>query len=72
MQGLQAFSFCVVAVNDELTVQKKVQGLNLKMAYASNSVWRSGLKATGSFVILLSQDGFESECPETKFRTITS
>ena len=30
------------------------------------------LKATGIFVILLSQDTFESDCPETKFWTINS
>ena len=29
------------------------------------------MKATGILVILLSQDGFESDCPETKFQTIT-
>ena len=27
---------------------------------------------TGIFVILLSQDGFERDCPETEFQTITS
>ena len=32
---------------------------------------KSGLKATSIFAILLSQDGYESECPETKFQTIT-
>ena len=31
----------------------------------------TALKATGIFVILPSQDGFESDCPETKFQTIT-
>ena len=31
----------------------------------------SGLKAIGIFVILRSLDGFESDCPETKFQTIT-
>ena len=30
------------------------------------------MKATGIFVILVSQDGFESDCPETKFQTATS
>ena len=30
------------------------------------------MKATRIFVILLSQDGFESNCPETKFQTILS
>ena len=37
-----------------------------------NCMYRSGLKATDIFVILLSQDGFESDCPETKFQAITS
>ena len=32
----------------------------------------SVLTVTGVPVILLSQDGFESECLETKFQTITS
>ena len=32
----------------------------------------SGLKATGIFVILLSQTGFESDSPEQKLKTITS
>ena len=31
-----------------------------------------GLKAIGIFVILLSRVGFESDCPETKVRTIIS
>ena len=35
-------------------------------------VLSSGFKATIIFVILLSQDGFESDCPETKFQIITS
>ena len=29
------------------------------------------LKATGIFVKLLSQDGFENDCPEIEFQTIT-
>ena len=29
------------------------------------------MKATGIFVILLSQDGWESDCPKTKFQTIS-
>ena len=37
-----------------------------------NCVQSSGLKATGIFVILLSQNGFQSNCPEIKFETITS
>ena len=47
-------------------------GVKLKIAYAPNFVQSSGLKATGIFVILLNQDGFESNYPETKFQTITS
>ena len=31
-----------------------------------NSVWSSGLKTTGIFIMLLRQDGFESNCPEKK------
>ena len=30
-----------------------------------NCVESSGLKATGIFVVSLSQDGFESDCSET-------
>ena len=30
------------------------------------------MKATGTFVILLSQDGFENDCSEIKFQTVTS
>ena len=30
------------------------------------------MKPTGIFVMLMSQDGSESDCPETKFQTITS
>ena len=46
--------------------------LNLKTAYTPNCVKSSGLRGTGIFVILLSQDGFESDRPESKFQTITS
>ena len=35
------------------------------MAYAPNCAQGSGLKATGIFVTLMSQDSFESDCPET-------
>ena len=41
------------------------------MAHAPNFVWSFGLKATGIFVILLSQDGFKCD-PETKFQKITT
>ena len=36
-----------------------------------NFASRSSLKATFIFVILLSQDGLESDCPKTKFQTIS-
>ena len=29
------------------------------------------MKATGTSVLILRKDGFESDCPETKFQTIT-
>ena len=38
--------------------------LNSKMPYVVNCAYRSGLKATGIFVILLSQDGFKSNSPK--------
>ena len=50
---------------------KEILGAGFKI-YESNCVQGSGFKATGIFVILLSQDVFESVCPETKFQTITS
>ena len=62
VQGLQAFTYYAVTVNDE----KKAQGLNSKSAYTPNFVRSSGLKATGIFVKLLSQNGFESDSPERK------
>ena len=53
VKGLQAFAFCVVAVNGKDTErQKKGSGLNIKTTYASNSVSSSDLKVTGIFVIL--------------------
>ena len=42
------------------------------MAYASKCVKTTGLTVTGISVMLWGHDGFESECPETKFQTITS
>ena len=37
------------------------------MSYVPNCAQCSGLKATAIFVILLSEDDFESNSPETKF-----
>ena len=65
------FAFSVVTVKDEHTKptigSKESVGVKFKEGYAPNCVWSSGLKATGIFVILLSQDGFESDCPERKY-----
>ena len=36
------------------------------MTYAPNCVQSSGLKAAGVSVILMSQDGFESDCLERR------
>ena len=35
-------------------------------------LWNSDLKAAGIILILLSQNGFESDCLETLFQKITS
>ena len=43
-----------------------------KTAYAPNCVSSSDLKVTGIFLMLLSQDAFESDCTVAKFQTITS
>ena len=48
------------------------ESFGVKFTYAPNCVESYGLKATGIFVVLLSQDGFESDCPETNFQTISS
>lgn len=56
------FAFCVVllsvSANDEHTKPRSKREL-LERNYASSS----GSKATGIFLILLSQDGFESDSP---------
>ena len=44
----------------------------MNIQYAPNCVENSGLTVSGMSVTLLSQDGFESECPETMFKTIAS
>ena len=66
VQGLQAFAFCVVNTNYEHMKHK------LKNALGLNVFESSGLKVFGNFLILLSQDRFETDCLETKFQTITS
>ena len=52
--------------------KESLQRLNLKTACVPNCDESCGWKATGIFVILLSQDGFGSDYPEIKFQTITS
>ena len=44
--------------------------VNIKTAFAPNCFQSSGLKATGIFVLLMSQDSFESDSPETNIQTI--
>ena len=51
-QGLQAFVFCIVTINDKHTEPRFKRNLAV------------------IFAILPSQDGFESDCPESKFETI--
>ena len=42
------------------------EGISVKLCL---KLW---FESTSIFVILPSQDGFKSDCPETKFQTITS
>ena len=60
-------SILLIVINHSVGLALK----GLKTAYAPNFVWSSGLKASGIFVILLSQDGFECDWPEKKFQKIT-
>ena len=46
-------------------------GFKYKDSICAKCAQDSGYKATGIFVILPSLDGFESDCPETKFQLIT-
>ena len=49
------------------------ESFGVKFTYAPNCVESYVcLKATGIFVVLLSQDAFKSDCPETNFQTISS
>ena len=48
-----------------LGLQESV-GVRFKYVYVPNCPSSSGLKSIGIFVILLSQDSFESYCPERK------
>ena len=45
---------------------KEGLGVEFKTTYVPNCFSSSGLKATSIFIILLSRDGFERDCPETK------
>ena len=58
VRGLQTFAFFVVTVNDE---HRKV---GFKIMFGVKFKESSDLKATGIFVILISQYSFESDSPE--------
>ena len=51
---------------------KESLGVNFKDGICASCIYSSGMKTTGVFVILLSQDGFESDCPDRKIQIITS
>ena len=51
---------------------KEILGVKFKDGICIDFFLSCGLKAIGIFVILLCQDGFENDSPETKFQTITS
>ena len=56
----------------KLSFKRKLIAVKLKDGICTECAESSGLKVTGIFVILLSQDDFESNSPEAKFQTITS
>ena len=63
------FALFAVTVNDEHTkprFKRKSSG-SIQRQHMLDCVLSFGSKATGVLVILLSQDGFEWDCPETKF-----
>ena len=64
VEGLQAFTFSIVTVNRNLS--KESGRVKSKLCL------KPSLKATGIFVISLSQDGFESDFPGRQSETITS
>ena len=70
-QGLQAFTFSVITINDNHTDPSSKGSIGFK--YKSNICAKcgqgSGLKATAVFVIFPSQDDFENDCPEKKVQT---
>ena len=70
-QGVQNGNIGLKWVNDEHTKPTFKENLGVKYICAECflKIW---LEAKGIFVVLLSQDGFESDCSETKFQTINS
>ena len=50
---------------------KESLGVKFKGGICAELCLNFGLKTAGILVILQSQDGFESDCPERKFQTIT-
>ena len=65
------FLASILALNKVLSFHNEAH-IFLYQTRSSGTTSVSGLKATGIFVILMSQGGFESDCLETKFQTITS
>ena len=47
-----------------------LNGIKCKDKLCAESPLRSGLKGSGIFVIILSQDDFESDFPETELQKI--
>ena len=70
VEGLQAFTFSIVTVNRNLS--KESGGVKSKEGISAELCLKPSLKATGIFVISLSQDGFESDFPGRQSETITS
>ena len=64
VQGLQKLAFSVVTVNDEHT--KESRGVKFKESVAAELRLKLWFESDWYFVIYLSQDGFESDCPERK------
>ena len=70
VEGLQAFTFSIVTVNRNLS--KESGRVKSKEGISAELCLKPSLKATGIFVISLSQDGFESDFPGRQSETITS
>ena len=58
-------------INIQNPGSKESFGVKFNNGIRAELCLKIGLQATGIFVILLSNDSFESDCPETKFQTIS-